>query len=277
MTRVKIASFNVNSINARLPNLLKWLQESQADIVCLQELKCLEEKFPFEQLLDAGYNAAVLGQKTYNGVAILSKYKIEEVSKGLPILSESNIEDAQARYIEGLIAINDQVIRVASIYVPNGGGSLEPNEKLEDSEKFKYKMEFFARLKSHFKELLAYDEIQIMAGDYNVGAEDIDVYDPKSLKNTVCFHDYERQKFRELLNLGFGDSYRDFVGDDVEHFSWWDYRGGSWQHNKGMRIDYLLTSPQASDKIVDVAICDKGVRDQEKASDHCPVIVEIDV
>ncbi|MBL6664376.1 MAG: exodeoxyribonuclease III [Rickettsiales bacterium] len=288
MSKVTIASFNVNSINARLPNLLKWLKESHVDIVCLQELKCLEEKFPFDELLDAGYNAAVNGQKTYNGVAILSKFKIEEVVRDLcnparcanaptRLPLDKGSPDPQARYIECVIPIQDQVIRVSSIYVPNGGGSLQDGEKLEDSEKFKYKMDFFDRLNAHFKELLTYDEIQIFGGDYNVGAEEIDVYDPKSLKNTVCFHDLERQKFRQLLHLGLDDSFRKFSGVDTQNFSWWDYRGGSWQHNKGMRIDYLLTSPLASDRITDARIEDRGVRDQEKASDHCPVIVELKI
>lgn len=272
MSKIKIVSFNVNSIKARLPNVLKWLKESNPDIVLLQELKCVEEKFPFEELLDAGYNAAVNGQKTYNGVAILSKFPFDEIIKDLP-----DNPDPQARYIEAVVAVENEVLRVSSIYVPNGGGPLSDGENLIDSEKFKYKMDFYDRLNSHVKELLTYDEIQIFGGDYNVGIEEIDVYDPVSLKNTVCFHDAERQKFRALSNLGLDDSYRRFVGEGVQNFSWWDYRGGGWQHNKGMRIDYLLTSPQASDRVVSASIEDKGVRDQEKASDHCPVIVEIEV
>ena len=271
MAKVKIVSFNVNSIKARLPNVLIWLKESNPDIILLQELKCLEEKFPFEELQDAGYNCAVNGQKTYNGVAILSKFPFEEVIKDLP-----DNPDTQARYIEAVISVENEVLRVSSIYVPNGGGPLADGEKLQDSEKFKYKMDFYDRLNAHCKELLTYGEIQIFGGDYNVAIDDIDVYDPVSLKNTVCFHDLEKQKFRELVNLGLDDSYRKFVGPQEQHFSWWDYRGGSWQHNKGMRIDYLLTSPQASDKVVGVSIEDKGVRDQEKASDHCPAIVEIE-
>ena len=159
--------------------------------------------------------------------------------------------------------------------MPNGGGELATDEKLEDSAKFQYKMKFFDELESHFSALLKYDEMQIFGGDYNVGAEEIDVYDPKSLKNTVCFHDLEREKFRKLLNLGFADSFRAF-NNESQAYSWWDYRGGSWQHNKGMRIDYLLTSPKASDKVVNSVIEDKGIRDQEKASDHCPVSVELE-
>lgn len=283
MTQIKIASFNVNSIKARLPRLLEWLKNSNPDVVLLQELKCLENEFPFEALLDAGYNSAVAGQKTYNGVAILSKYKIEDVVKTLPnapkIGSNQSLfddETTQARYIEGVISVGKKAIRLASIYVPNGGGDLMPNETLENSAKFIYKMQFFDALKSHLAQLLTYDEMQIFGGDYNVAAEEIDVFDPVSLRNSVCFHDLERQKFRALLNLGLVDSYRAF-NQQSQAFSWWDYRGGAWQHNKGLRIDYLLTSPQAADKIIKAEIEDKGVRDQEKASDHCPVTLYLDI
>ncbi len=295
VTRIKIASFNVNSVKARLPRLLEWLKNSNPDVVLLQELKCIEAEFPFEALYDAGYNAAVAGQKSYNGVAILSKFKIEDVVKALPNLSQEegspllrgseltrsatmvdSYIDEQARYIEGVISISRKAIRVASIYVPNGGGDLMPNETLENSQKFAYKLKFFERLKAHFSELAEFNEIQIFGGDYNVAVEEIDVFDAKSLRNTVCFHDLERQKFRSILNLGIIDSYR-AANPQSQAFSWWDYRGGSWQHNKGMRIDYLLTSPQAADKIVATAIEDRGVRDQEKASDHCPVCVTIEL
>ncbi len=283
MTKIKISSFNVNSIKARLPRLLEWLKNSNPDVVLLQELKCVENEFPFEALFDAGYNAAVNGQKTYNGVAILSKFKIEDVVKTFPKApklgsSSENLfgEDTpeQARYIEGVISVAGKAIRVASIYVPNGGGELMMGETLENSQKFIYKMQFFDALKQHFAKVLTYDEIQIFGGDYNVAVEDIDVFDPKSLDGSVCFHAAERQKFRAILNLGLIDSYR-AQNHNNQAFSWWDYRGGSWQNNKGMRIDYLLTSPQAADKIVSATIEDKGVRDQDKASDHCPVCVTL--
>lgn len=274
MSKIKIASFNVNSVKARLPRLLEWLKNSNPDVVLLQELKCIESEFPVEALYDAGYNVAVSGQKSYNGVAILSKYKIEDVVKALPTLDGE--VDEQARYIEGVISVGGSAIRVASIYVPNGGGDLMPNETLEDSQKFTYKLKFFERLKLHFSKLAEFNEMQIFGGDYNVAVEEIDVFDPKSLRNTVCFHDLERQKFRSILNLGIVDSYR-AANPQSQAFSWWDYRGGSWQHNKGMRIDYLLTSPQAADKIIATAIEDRGVRDQEKASDHCPVCVTIQI
>ncbi len=274
MPKIKIASFNVNSVKARLPSLLSWLKNSNPDIVCLQELKCLEKDFPFEALFDAGYNAAVSGQKTYNGVAILSKFKMEDVAKELPMLDDSI--DEQARYIEAVIPIHGTAIRVSSIYVPNGGGEILPNQNLTNTEKFRYKLKFFDRLNAHLKQLATYDEIQVFGGDYNVAVEEIDVFDPKSFAGQVCFHESERQKFRSLLNLGLVDSYR-AQNQESQAFSWWDYRGGSWQHNKGLRIDYLLTSPLASDKIIATTIEDKGVRDQEKASDHCPVCVELEI
>lgn len=272
MTKIKISSFNVNSIKARLPRFLEWLKVSNPDIILLQELKCIESEFPFEALLDAGYNAAVAGQKSYNGVAILSKFKIEDVVKSLPVLDESG--DEQARYIEGVISIANQAIRVASVYVPNGGGEISENQTLETSEKFLYKLKFFARLKAHFSSLLDYNEIQIFGGDFNVAMEEIDVFDAKSLEGTVCFHPLERQNFRAILNLGLIDSYR-AKNSQNQTFSWWDYRSGAWQHNKGLRIDYLLASPKAADKVQAATIEDKGVRDQERASDHCPVCVEL--
>ena len=274
MPQIKIASFNVNSVKARLPRLLEWLKISNPDVVLLQELKCVETEFPFEAIFDAGYNAAVVGQKTYNGVAILSKFKIEDVVKSLPAL-DGEIDD-QARYIEGVISVGNSAIRIASIYVPNGGGDLLQNEARENSQKFIYKMKFFERLKLHFSKLLELDEMQIFGGDYNVAAEEIDVFDPASLSGTVCFHPHERKKFRAILNLGIIDSYR-AKNPLSQAFSWWDYRGGSWQHNKGMRIDYLLASPKAADKICAAEIEDKGVRDQEKASDHCPVCLTINI
>lgn len=271
--QVKISTFNVNSIKARLPNLLAWLKQSSPDIVLLQELKCLESDFPFEAILDAGYNAAVFGQKTYNGVAILSKYKIEDVVKSLP--NFSGYGEDQARYIEAVISLpNKQAMRVASIYVPNGGGEILPNQKLEETEKFRYKLAFFEALQAHFKQLLTYDEVAVFGGDYNVALDDIDAHDPKNLHNTVCFHDLEKQQFRKLLGLGLVDAYRSFYPQN-QAFTWWDYRGSSWKFNKGLRIDYLLLSPQAADKISTALIEDNGVRDLEKASDHCPMMVVI--
>lgn len=294
--KIKIATFNVNSIKARLENVLSWAKNSKPDIILLQEIKCLEEDFPKEAFFDLGYNTAILGQKTYNGVAILSKFKIEDVVKNIPNFSQDLMvkkakkkvpqddffdedkseEQQQARYIEAVISVAGKAIRVASIYVPNGGGELENGETLEDSIKFQYKLNFFKALRKHLDEVLQYDEIAIFGGDFNVAAQNIDVYDAKSLAGSVCFHPLEQKEFRAILNLGLTDSFR-AQNPATQAFSWWDYRGGGWQNDKGLRIDYLLTSPVASDKINAATIEDKGVRDQEKASDHCPVVVEIEI
>ncbi|HLD76536.1 MAG TPA: exodeoxyribonuclease III [Rickettsiales bacterium] len=294
--KIKIATFNVNSIKARLKNVLDWLKNSSPDIVLLQELKCLEEDFPHEQFFDLGYNAAILGQKTYNGVAILSKFKIEDVVKNIPNFTDDLLikkakkkvyqddffdEDdgdrqQQARYIEAVIIVGKNAIRVASIYVPNGGGEILAEENLEESTKFQYKINFFKALRQHFAAVLQYDEIAIFGGDFNVAAQNIDVYDPVSLAGSVCFHPFEQKEFHAIINLGLTDAYRAF-NQQTQAFSWWDYRGNAWQYNKGMRLDYLLTSPLASDKIVNATIEDKDVRDLPKASDHCPVCITIEI
>lgn len=274
MAKIKIASWNVNSIKARLENLIIWLKESAPDIVFLQELKCVEEAFPYEQIGDLGYNMAVNGQKSYNGVAILSKFPISDIKKTLPNLYDDN--DDHARYIEAVIDLKHTAVRVASIYVPNGGAELLPGQKVNESEKFIYKMRFFERLYSHFKNLLHYNEIAVFGGDYNVAHHDIDVYDPISIKGSVCFHSDEKRHFNALLNLGYADSFR-ALNPSTQAFSWWDYRGNSWNYNKGMRIDYLLTSPLASDKLTSAFMEDKMVMNQTKPSDHCPVIAVLEV
>jgi len=275
---LKIATFNVNSVKARIENIGAWLKDSNPDIVCLQEIKCIEEQFPFDYFLDLGYNAVVNGQKTYNGVAILSKYKIEDVKKDLPHLHDNDGVDGnldnQARYIEGVIAFKNSAIRVASIYVPNGGGDLDSNENLENSAKFIYKMDFFDRLNSHIKNLLKYDEMQFFAGDFNVACENIDIYDPKNFDGKILFHPQERQKFRGLLNLGLVDCYR-ALNPLQQSYSWWDYRGNSYEKNHGARIDYILASPLGADSLISSSIEDKNVRDQSKPSDHCPMIINI--
>jgi exodeoxyribonuclease-3 len=254
---MKIATYNVNSVRARLPNVLEWLQESKPDVVCLQEIKCVDEQFPYMEIEDAGYNVAVYGQKTYNGVAILSRYPIDETIKDLP----GDDSDEQARYIECVISADGEVYRVISVYVPNGG---EPN-----GERWGYKMKFFDRLKTHAEELLSYDEKLIIAGDYNVAPEDIDVFSPETLRGTTCFHPDEQEKYRAIENLGLTDVWR-AKNPDVQAFSWWDYRAGGWQNNKGMRIDHLMLSPQAADVVSEVGIDDE-TRGKTKASDHAPV------
>ena len=255
---VKIATWNVNSVKSRLSHLVDYLRSDDApDVLLLQELKCMTEAFPYMEVEDTGYNVAVHGQKTYNGVAIISKYPIEDVLKGLP----GDDLDEQARYIEAVISLDNSAIRVASIYVPNG--------QSPDSDKFQYKMKFFDRLYNHTQNLLKHDEALILGGDYNVAPSPIDVFDPSRLEGTVCFHADERKKLRALTGLGLTDAYR-AVNDNKQQFSWWDYRGGSWQNNKGMRIDHLLLSPEAADLMTDSDVF-TPLRDKEKPSDHTPV------
>lgn len=257
-----IATWNVNSIKSRLPHVLQYLDDAKPDVVLLQELKTIEDNFPFMEIEEKGYNVAAYGQKTYNGVAILSKHPIEDVQKGLP----GNEEDPQARYIEAVITIEDEAWRVASVYVPNG--------QSPDSDKFPYKMGFLDCLEAHAKTLLTYEEKLVIGGDYNIAPEPQDVYAPKQLEGSVCFHRDERAKYRKLIHLGLTDAYRAIHPQEADMFSWWDYRGGGWQQNKGMRIDHLLLSPEAADSLKDADI-DKTPRGWDKASDHTPVWAEI--
>jgi exodeoxyribonuclease-3 len=269
MNQIKIASWNVNSVNARLENLLFWLKNTQPDVVLLQEIKCEETKFPSQPIADLGYNIAIFGQKSYNGVAILSKFPLQDIKKNL------DENDPQARYIEALVCCHQQAIRVASIYVPNGGAELLPNQKVNQSSKFLYKMQFFDKLKNHLQTLFRYNEIAVFGGDYNVAIDNIDVYDPIALQDSVCFHYDEKQQFRQIINLGYQDSFR-IANPNLQSFSFWDYRGNSWQYNKGLRIDYLLTSPMATD-CINSALIDDQTMQKTRPSDHCPAIVVLNL
>lgn len=266
---MKIATWNVNSINSRMHLFPQWLEESGVDIVCLQELKCIDEKFPHLEIESLGYNIATNGQKTYNGVAILSKYPIEEVIKNLPTF-EDDAEPKQSRYIECEISVNGKFFRVASVYVPNGNQV--------GSEKFEYKMRFFDALAEHMNNINDIEENIIIGGDFNVAPTDIDVYDPKSLRGQICFHPQEQEKFFALENTNYQDIYRrlhpaNSASDNAQKFTWWDYRGNSWGFNKGMRIDFLMANPTAAD-ITHKCFVDLDVRGKEKTSDHAPVIAE---
>jgi exodeoxyribonuclease-3 len=254
-----IVCWNVNSVNSRLEHLCKLMQEQRPEVILLQELKCLEEKFPYEALDHYGYNYAVFGQKSYNGVAILSKSPIEDLNKGLPA------DNGDARYIEAVTQVSGKVIRVASIYVPNG--------QEIGSDKFSYKMDFFAKLEERFKEHLRNGELLVFAGDYNVAPESIDVYNPKSLDGSVGFHIDERRWFRRFCSLGLQDSFR-ALHPSKQQFSWWDYRSGGWQHNKGMRIDHILVCPELLMQIEDAGVLSE-YRALTKASDHAPIYIKL--
>jgi exodeoxyribonuclease III len=248
-----VATWNVNSVKARLAHLLRWLKEARPDIVLLQELKLQEEAFPQLEIGELGYNAAVVGQKSYNGVAILAKQPIEIEHRALP----GDEADPQARYVEAVVG----GVRVASIYLPNGN----PVE----SEKYPYKLRWMARLRRHAAELLKLDQPFLLGGDYNVAPGDIDVYDPVAWQNdALCRHE-TRAQHRALLHLGLADAFR-ALHPEPHCYSFWDYQAGRWQRDEGLRIDHLLLSPQLADRLEESGI-DRGPRSWERASDHTPV------
>ena len=254
---MRIATWNVNSITARLPNVLRWLKKADPDVVLLQELKCTDENFPTAEILSAGYQSAVHGQKTYNGVAILSKHPIHDIKRHLPEAAEGE----QSRYIQATI----NGIRVASIYLPNGNPV--------DSEKYPYKLAWFDRLINHARTFLAEEIPTVLGGDYNVIPEARDCHDPVLWQEDALFRLESRQKLTSLTNLGYTDAFRIFNNKDHQ-YTFWDYQAGAWPKNNGIRIDHFLLSPQAADRAVNCTI-DQGPRGEEKASDHTPVILEI--
>jgi exodeoxyribonuclease-3 len=258
---MKIATFNVNSVKARLETVLTWFKQAAPDVACLQEIKCETNAFPALEFEAMGYQCAILGQKSYNGVALLSKHKIEDVRLGLP----GDASDDQARYIEGLIVTKDGAVRVASIYAPNGNPT--------DSDKYPYKLKWHDRLAAHAERLLQDEEPLVLGGDYNIIPTVDDVYDPKAWVNDALFKLESRRKLRQLVNLGFTDAFR-ACNAAPNQYSFWDYQAGAWQKNNGIRIDHLLLSPQAADKLKTCAI-DKHTRGWEKPSDHVPVWCEL--
>ncbi|MDB5571111.1 MAG: xthA 3 [Hyphomicrobiales bacterium] len=257
---MRIATWNVNSVRQRLDHLLTWLKEAEPDVVCLQEIKCQDEAFPRLEIESAGYNVAVHGQKGFNGVAILSKHPIEEPRMGLP----GDDEDAHSRYIEALVSHDGKVTRVASIYLPNGNGG---------AEKYAYKLAWMERLRLHAAELLKLEEALVLAGDFNVIPEPRDAKTPAMWVNDALFLPETRAAWRRIANLGLTDALR-AVTDAGDVFTFWDYTSGAWRRNEGIRIDHLLLSPQAADRLKTVAI-DKHVRGWEKPSDHVPIRIDL--
>jgi exodeoxyribonuclease-3 len=282
---LKLATWNVNSINARLPHVLDFLKVAAPDVLLLQELKCEDTKFPHLEIKTAGYTAAVHGQKTYNGVAILARHEIKNIKTGLP----GDEADTQARYIEADVS----GLRVASIYLPNGnpvdrtpssplppceawageGEEWQPNSCNSFSEKFMYKLKWFDRLIDHARTLLAEEVPAILGGDFNVIPEVRDCYDPAAWAGDALFRPETRKKWRMLCNLGFTDAFRAFNDKDGQ-YTFWDYQAGAWQKDNGLRIDHFLLSPQAADR-AESCVIDKTPRGQEKASDHAPVILQL--
>ena len=258
---VIISTWNVNSVRQRLEHLLAYLKEVEPDVLCLQELKCTDDAFPRLEVESAGYNVAVHGQKGFNGVAILSKRPLE-IRTGLP----GDDEDTHARYIEAIVPREHGIIRVASIYLPNGNPV--------GTEKYTYKLAWMDRLIAHAATLLKLEEPLVLAGDYNVIPTAGDCYDPAAWANDALFLPQTRERFRALLNLGFTDALR-AVTEEAGLYTFWDYQAGAWQRNLGIRIDHLLLSPQAADLLRGVVI-DKHMRALEKPSDHVPIRIEVD-
>jgi exodeoxyribonuclease-3 len=250
---MKIVTWNVNSIRARISIVSDWLRHTQPDVILLQETKCLNEAFPHQEFEDLGYNTALYGQKTYNGVAILSKSPIEDITYGLPTFTE----DPQARYIEAVIC----TVRIASVYVPNG--------QEVGSSSYTYKLNFLQKLNEHLQNLLQHGEVCVIGGDYNIAPTDRDVHDPKTWAGKILCSELERKAFHGLCHLGYQDAIRLYF-DNVGPFTWWDYRAQAFPMNQGLRIDHLLLSPAAVDYIQDCNV-DINPRSLEKTSDHAPV------
>lgn len=261
---MKIVTWNINGVRARIGNLLHWLGESKPDIVCLQEIKTVDDQFPRAEIEALGYNVETHGQKGFNGVAILSKLKFDEVNRSLP----GDDGDEQARFIEGVFSTTRGALRVASIYLPNGN-------PIDDPVKFPYKLAWMARLERWAEERLALEEALVIAGDYNVIPEPIDARHPENWVNDALFQPQTRQAFRRLKNLGFTEAVR-AVTDAPDTYTFWDYQAGAWQKNNGIRIDHLLLSPEAANRFSSAAI-EKHVRAWEKPSDHVPVAIELDL
>jgi len=258
MKYLKIATYNVNGVNGRLPVLLRWLKEQSPDIVCLQELKSPDEKFPEKDLLDAGYDAVWHGQKSWNGVAILSRVgKPVEMRRGLP----GDPDDLHSRYLEAMV---DDIL-IACLYLPNGNPYPGP--------KFDYKIGWFNRLKLHAKKLLAQNTPVVLAGDFNVMPTEIDVYKPERWINDALFRIEIRDAYKELVDQGWTDSIRKLYPEEVI-YTFWDYFRNAYGRNAGLRIDHLLLSPPLSKRLVAAGV-DRDVRGWEKTSDHAPVWIEL--
>jgi exodeoxyribonuclease III len=253
---MKLAAWNVNSIKARLSHLLAWLGEAKPDVVCLQELKTEDAKFPLAEIEQAGYRAAYSGQKTYNGVAILSRQSIDAQVAGIP-----GFDDDHKR----VLAATTGGIRVICVYCPNG--------QAPGSEKYAYKLRWFEALRGYLASELAAHPALVVAGDFNVAPEDRDVHDPKAWEGQIHVSEPERAAWRALVDLGLKDAFRLFEQPE-KMFSWWDYRMVAFRRNAGLRIDHLLLSDALVKRCSGSSI-DKAPRKLEKPSDHAPVLVEL--
>lgn len=264
---MKIASFNINGVKARLPLVLDWLGETAPDVAILQEIKSLDEGFPRAAFEELGYNVETHGQKSFNGVALLSKYPLEDVVRGLPGADgagREGVDDEEARYIEATV-VGTTAVRICGLYLPNGNPA--------PGEKYDYKLRWMARLGDRARALLATEEAFLMAGDFNVIPQVEDAARPEAWTDDALFLPETRAAFRRLVNLGLTDALRAHAGAG-EHYTFWDFQRGAWQRNDGIRIDHFLLSPQCADLLEDCAI-DKEVRARDKPSDHVPIWVKL--
>jgi exodeoxyribonuclease-3 len=255
---MRIATWNINSVRARLPNVMNWMDQQNPDVLLLQEIKCEEKDFPALEFTSKGYHIALQGQKGYNGVAIISREPISDLRMGLP----GNDADTEARYIEAVV----QGVRVASVYLPNGNPV--------DTEKFSKKLAWMRRLITYAQSLLITETPFVLAGDYNVIPENSDVYDPASWGGDALFHTETRRLWRELVALGLTEAFRALHPHATEAYTFWDYQAGAWPRNHGLRIDHFLLSPEVTDRLSS-CIIDPSPRGLEKTSDHVPVLLEI--
>ncbi|MEM8774535.1 MAG: exodeoxyribonuclease III [Pseudomonadota bacterium] len=260
---MKFASFNINGIKARLPALTEWIDETSPDVVILQEIKSVDEAFPRDEFEERGYQVETHGQKSFNGVALLSKSPLEDVKPGLP----GDDSDEQARWIEATVVGNKDAIRICGLYLPNGNPT--------PGSKYDYKLAWMERLQARAEELLSLEEPFFMAGDYNIIPQDEDAARPDAWRTDALALPESRAAYRQLVNLGLTDAFRTrFHG--AGHYTFWDYQAGAWNRDDGIRIDHFLLSPQAADLMTECGI-DKAIRGREKPSDHVPIWVEFDL
>ncbi len=259
-TRMKLATYNINGIKARIDALPRWLDAAKPDVVCLQEIKSQDDSFPREMFQDMGYRVETHGQKGFNGVAILSRLPLEDVTRGLP----GDADDEQSRWIEATV-MTQRPIRVCGLYLPNGNPAPGP--------KYDYKLAWMARLEARVRVLLATEEPFVCLGDYNVIPQAMDAAKPAAWVEDALYLPQTREAYRRLVNLGLTDAFRARV-QGPGHYSFWDYQANAWERNNGIRIDHLLLSPQAADMLVDAQI-DREVRADDKPSDHVPVWVDL--
>ena len=261
-----ISTFNINSINARLPQFLDWLAKNSPDVVLLQELKSDFNSFPFFEINTVGYDVKILGQKSYNGVAVLSRHKIKIVHEGLP-----GFEDENARYLEAIIDIKGKNLRVASVYMPNGN---PPYNNPDDNSKFEYKIKFMDAFYKHASNLLSNDENIVLGGDFNVILTKDDVYNPELFINNALYKESVKQRLTALMYLGFYDAFRTLHKNE-NGYTYWDYAAKAFEQDLGLRIDYLFLSPRMVDKLKTCYV-DKSLRSADKPSDHTPLTAVFD-